>query len=255
VQAPRFPTGGTRERTKLCLPWTRPASCGNGSAEAPNIYDLAIEAVSRRQLERAEDNRALRWNLHAWEDPRLPASIARPVWVSAAHPWVLKASASALSIDRDCLDIAELAEFAKIIHSAGAQRLLLSDGYHCIRLDVSGASLEASPVQLSYALSGIRDLRRPLIVLQRLRSFVISGCFRSGVFTRFKPSPRIVRLLRAFDALRAGASHADIAEVLVTSDLHRRCWRIHSPSVRSQAQRLAHAARRMAAGKFWQLLE
>jgi hypothetical protein len=47
----------------------------------------------------------------------------------------------------------------------------------------------------------------------------------------------------------------DIAQLLLRHSLERSRWRIHSPSIRSQAQRLVAAAGQMSAGGFWRLLE
>ena len=233
------------ERTALAWEWLR---------RQPKFQVAALHAVERGRCGNWEERNALAWNLHAFEDPRVPAPLARPVWAWPACNWVVKAFARPCLPDEDCIDVERLQDFSTIVRSQDADRLLLSDGYQSIRIDVHGARLGQGPVLLTFQLQGSLGMDRSLIVLQRLRALCINGCFRSPPSPQFRRAGRMVLLLRAFDALRAGASQADIAATLLRSGLERRCWRTHSSSVRSQAQRLSRAARRMAADGFWQLL-
>jgi hypothetical protein len=194
------------------------------------------------------------WHLHAFEDPRLCSIDARPVWAASAHLWVVKAFARRSRFDGDCIALEQLGQLGKLVHSSKSQHLLLSDGFRGIRLDVRGAALAAGPARLSFEIGGIEGLDRPLLVLRRLRCLLGKGRFCSSLHPQFRQAQRQVKLLRTFDALQAGASHADIASILA-GKLERRRWRIHSPSLRSQAQRLARTARRLADGGFWNLLE
>lgn len=202
-----------------------------------------------------EEERALAWNLHGFEDPHLAAPEARPVWAAAAHPWVVKATARSSSAEQDVLDLERLGALATIVTSRESERLLLSDGYRSIRLDLHGSGIARSPVQLSYELAGIEGLERPLLILRRLRALAISGRFRASLHPRFSRAQRLVQLLRAHDALRSGANQAEIAQVLLRPSLERTRWRIHSPSIRSRAQRLVGLAKQMERGGFWRLLD
>jgi len=196
------------------------------------------------------------WGLHRFEDPAEPFPIARPVWTSERHDWVVTAQAHrAGDQDRDVLDLARLGRFAKSIDDEGVARLLLSDGYRSIRLDISGAPPASGRLALSYSIYGIRRLLKPLTVLGRLRSLAMTGRFAQSLYPSAQRSRRLVLLLRAFDALEAGATHADLAYMLLAGNFERESWRIRSPSLRSRAQRLAREARRMAAGGFWTLLQ
>ena len=218
-------------------------------------------AAARQALDRAasgeglEDRRALAWNLHAFEHPDLPAPEARPMWTAAAHPWVVRAAAEPAAPGEDALDLEQLGPLPSLVRSANRARLLLSDGYRSVRLDLRGRAIGRSPVRLSYELTGIDALERPLLVLRRLRAIAIGGRFRLSLHPRVRRAHRLVQLLRTHDALRMGASQADIAQMLLRPGLERSRWRVHSPSIRSQAQRLAGAARRMREGAFWHLLE
>lgn len=219
------------------------------------------ERAARHALDRCwsshpvEEERALAWNLHAFEDPDLAAPEARPVWAAVAHPWVVQATAQPSSAEEDVLDLERLGALATIVTSTGWERLLLSDGCRSIRLDLRGSRIARLPVQLSYELAGIERLERPLLILRRLRALAISGRFRASLYPRFCRAQRLVQLLRAHDALRSGANQAEIAQVLLRLSLERTRWRIHSPSIRSRAQRLVALAKQMERGGFWRLLD
>jgi hypothetical protein len=216
----------------------------------------AHRAINRGQVaEEIEDEAALAWNLHAFENPDLAAPGARPVWTAAGHPWVVQATARASRADEDGIDLEQLGPLATLVRSTGMQRLLLSDGYRSIRLDLIGSDIGRRPLRLSYELAGIEALERPLLVLRRLRALAISGRFRPSLHPRVRRAHRLIQLLRTHDAFQAGATQADIAQVLLRSGLERSRWRIHSPSIRSQAQRMVVAARQMSNGAFWRLLE
>lgn len=218
--------------------------------------EQALEAIDGDSLSVCtEDDRARPWHLHRFEDPRLPAPDARPIWTASRHPWVIGAFAERSTPDPDSFALNQFADFARMVVLSGGQRLLLSDGYRSIRLDVTGVPLECSAVRLSFELAGIRSLERPLLVLRRLRSLALRGRFSVSLHSRVPQARRLVALLRTFDALQAGASHADIAARILSTNLERQAWRVHSPSLRSRAQRLAQGARRMAEAEFWRLLE
>ena len=235
------------ERSGFAWEWLR---------RQPEYGAAALRAPGRGEIgQRLENISALAWNLHAFEDPDLAAPEARPVWVAAAHPSVVRATAHRSSTDEDALDLERLGTLATLVRSRDEERLLLSDGYRSIRLDLRGSGIGCSPVRLSYELAGIEALERPLLVLRRLRALATSGRFRPSLHPRVRRAHRLVQLLRAHDALGAGASQSDIAQVLLRPGLEHSRWRIHSPSIRSQAQRLVGAARRMREGAFWRLLD
>jgi hypothetical protein len=223
----------------------------------PDFRDAALRAIARRGagFPGEEDEGALRWHLHAFEDPMLAAPAARPVWTAARSAWVVDAYAERAGTPEDCLDLGSLAQFATLISGTERQRLLLSDGYRSIRLDVEGASLAAGPVGVEFRLRGVRRLDRALMVLRRLRSVTERRRFLLSLYPPVQRANRLIALLRTHDAREAGASQADIAEVLLCSRFQRSRWRTNWPTVRSQVQRLVRSARRMADGAFWKLLE
>lgn len=235
------------ERSGFAWEWLR---------RQPEFREEALSAIAHGSISaRTREDRALEWRLHAFEDPRLQAPNARPIWAASGHNWVIGATAERSAPGEDSFALDQFASLARIVVSDGAQRLLLSDGYRSIRVDVTGAPLTSSPVRLSFELAGIRSLERPLLVLRRLRSLALRGRFAASLHPPVAQARRLVTSLRAFDALQAGASHSDIAAGILSSNLDRRRWRVHSPSLRLRAQRLAQGARRMADGQFWHLLD
>jgi hypothetical protein len=235
------------ERAGLAWEWLRRQHTYAAAARAARHVQSGASGL--------EDRRALAWNLHAFENPDRAAPDARPIWAAAAHPWTVRAHATGSRLDGDAFQLDRLSRYATLVSSGAWQRLLLSDGFRSIRIDLRGADVRASAVRLTFELTGIDGLKRPLLVLQRLRALVMNGRFRTSLHPRFQKAARLILLLRAHDALRCGASQADIAQLLLRPALERARWRIHSPSIRSQAQRLVGAARRMSEGAFWQLLD
>lgn len=57
-------------------------------------------------------------------------------------------------------------------------------------------------------------------------------------------------MLRAHDALAAGASQREIAAVLLDEEALAPRWRVEAPSLRSKVQRLVRSARAMADGGY-----
>lgn len=220
-----------------------------------DFREAAFERLNRAPSSRLlDDPEALRWNLHRFEDPRLAASLARPVWRREAHPWVLLAVAHPSGDVDDRFDLSRLDRFAKLLVSPLGERLLLSDGSRSIRLDLEGASLSCGSARLSFMLSGLATLGPLLVVLGRLRSLVLSNRFVPSLYPPFARTSRLILLLRTCDAIAAGASQADVAEHLLRGQFERSRWRIHSPSVRSQAQRLVKSAIEMSRSGLWGLL-
>jgi hypothetical protein len=216
-------------------------------------YQIAARGAHMRSVAGIDENSPKHWNLHRFEDPALSYPEARPLWTGPTYPWVAKAQACSGGHPAQALDLPSLAPSIKSIRNGKWTHLLLSDGHRSIRLDVRGLP-EARPVILEFHLKGLGALDHQLVVLQRLRSLAISGRFAGSLYPPVSAAARLILQLRAFDALQQGASQRDLAHVLLPASFGLPGWRIRSPSVRSQAQRLAKAARRMAAGNYWRLL-
>lgn len=201
-----------------------------------------------------EQPRALAFGLHVFEDPNLAVPEARPIWSSVRFPFVLKAKAASWVADGDGLMIERFSNLATLSCAPDGERLLLSDGFHSIRMDVEGASLLSGPVILRYDLQGFAALDGPLLALRRLRALAVTGRFSRSLHQSEPRARRHILLLRTHDALATGANQREIAAELLGGGAANERWRLHAASLRSQAQRLVHGARRMEKGGFWELL-
>ena len=194
------------------------------------------------------------WGLHAFEDPRLTAPDARPVWCADVHPYVL-AVRSAPSGDEDVFDLERFAAISRLVVAADArEHLLISDGLRAIRIDVLEGSLRDGRVRLHYLLAGFASAERPLLTLRRLMTLWRKGRFSAGLHPAEPRAGRSVLMLRAYDALARGASQREIAAELLSGEAEEGRWRVKASTVRSQVQRLVRGARAMAAGGYLTLL-
>lgn len=209
----------------------------------------AAQALQRR------DPRAWKWGLHAFEHPDLAAPRARPVWRRDFSPFVLAAEARPPGAAGDRFDLAEFSALATLVVAAeGAEHLLLSDGARSVRVDVTGGAARAGPVTFGYRLEGFESLEPPLLTLRRLLVLARTGRFSAALHPLDARACRWVALLRATDALAAGADQREIAEHLLGREAAEPRWRIEAPTLRSRAQRLVRQARAMAAGGYLRLL-
>lgn len=195
-----------------------------------------------------------KWGLHAFELPDLAAPVARPVWRSDVHPYVLEADALRAADASDSFDLTRLAEISTIVGDGGQEHLLVSDGLRAIRVDLLSGSVRRGPVRLHYRLAGLASVERPLLTLRRLLALWRTGRFSAQLHPVGARAARFVLMLRAHDALAAGATQREIAAVLLSAEAGEARWRVRAPTVRSRVQRLVRSARIMAAGGFLALL-
>jgi hypothetical protein len=225
--------------------------------------DPAYRAAASRALSAphsqagpAEFEAARRWGLHAFEDPDRAAPLARPVWHMEACPAVLTAEARRAGGAEDQFEIERLGDLAgEVLRIGRAQHVLLSDGLHNIRLDITGDPLDRGPVSLAYRLHGIAGAERPLETLRRFLSLYRTGGFNRLLHPLERRAPRWVLMLRAHDALEAGARQREIAANLLGAEASQPGWRHEVPGARSQVQRLGRAANTLAAGGYRRFLE
>ena len=195
-----------------------------------------------------------RWGLHAFEQPHLTAPDARPVWCADVHPYVLAAHA-APSDGEDAVDLQYFGAISILVTAANnREHLLISDGLRAIRIDVLTGTVAGGPAELRYRLTGLASAERPLLTLRRLLALWRTDRFCRSLHPNETRAKRWLLMLRAHDALTAGANQREIAAVLLRPEAGQPCWRSHSPSVRSQVQRLVQAARLMAGGGFRKML-
>lgn len=203
-----------------------------------------------------EDLRAARWGLHAFEHPDRAAPEARPLWRRKVHPFVLSARAVGGGAAEDRFDLrAFTGLWTMVLGDGGAQHLLISDGIRSVRLDLMSGPLLSGPVTLDYVIGGFASAEPPVLVLRRLLALVRTGRFGRGLHPPDVRAARRVLLLRANDALAAGASQRELAEHLLGLEAGAKRWRIAAPTLRSSVQRLARGARLLAKGGYLELLK
>jgi hypothetical protein len=209
---------------------------------------------SYRSAVRGSAADAAKFGLVAFEPAELAVPNARPIWRSDAHPFVLPVNPIHLEPARECFDPQHLNGIERVVACNGEEHLLLSDGLHSIRLDAPAGTFGRGPVALSYSVDSIALAEPQVLTLRRFLAL-----YKSGRFSRVlhRPEPRARRwvlMLRAWDAILAGADQRHIAEALLSRSAGEPCWRSREPSVRSQAQRLVRSARAFGAGEFRLLL-
>jgi hypothetical protein len=110
------------------------------------------------------------------------------------------------------------------------------------------------PVKLSFLLTGLDGLEGRILVLKRFLALWRTGSFRRSLHPPPVQAARWVTMLRAHDALVAGASQREIAARLLSPEASEPLWRIAAPSLRSRVQRLVRSARSMAGDGYRELL-
>lgn len=201
-----------------------------------------------------EDAGAAVFGLHMFEAPDRPASAARPVWRAADHAPVLLADAAAGGVAADRFNLDALPRLWSVVRGRSGEHVLLSDGCRSIRLDICKGSVLGGPVLLRYRLSGLCAAEKPLLVLRRLLCLCRNGAFCSGLHPREAKASRMVTVLRTHDALTAGADQREMAALLLSHEAASARWRVRTPSLRSQVQRLVRTARGMSQGAWRDLL-
>ncbi|TMJ13375.1 MAG: DUF2285 domain-containing protein [Alphaproteobacteria bacterium] len=220
----------------------------------PRYRCEALEALDGSEAATAEE-RAAAWGLHLFEDPRLAAPLARPIWRADHYPLVLEAKARAGAGADDLFDVQRFDGLARHVRSAsGSEHLLLSDGIFDIRIDIVSGSLLEGPVKLCYRLGGLRSAEAPAAVLMRLLALGRTGSFARQLQPPVARMHRFLLELRVQDAIVAGADQREIAAALVSSEAAAPKWRIEAPTARSRVQRLVRRARQMQKGGYRRLL-
>ena len=194
------------------------------------------------------------FGLVAFEPPRLGVPHARPIWNAHAHPFVLAAERSRTICPNDLFDLARMNGFSRIIADDSGEHLLLCDGFRSIRLDGPAGLFSEGAVGLRYMIGGLSAAEAPLSTLRRFLALCRTGLFSRDLHRAEQRARRWILMLRAWDALIAGASQREIAEMVFSRSVAGARWRIREPSVRSRAQRLVRSARDFAEGGYRELL-
>lgn len=194
------------------------------------------------------------WGLHAFVPPSASALEARPIWSAEVHPFVLGVQACP-STGEDVFNLERFSAISTLKTDAdNREHLLISDGLCAVRIDVLAGTIAGGRAVLRYQLAGLALAERPLLTLRRLLALWRTGRFCRSLHPCEARAKRWLLMLRAHDALAAGANQRAIAAELLASSAARERWRVDAPSLRSQVQRLVRGARRMTGGGFWELL-
>ena len=234
------------DRSFLAWEWLRRNPGYRAAAER------AFQAGSGDQVESREPPG--RWGLHAFEPPGAAVPAARPIWSADVDPFVLGVEAVP-STGNDAFDLERFDAVSTLVSAAdGREHLLMSDGLRAIRIDVAAGTIADRSAELRFRLHGLASAERPLLTLRRLLALCRTGRFCRSLHAPEARARRWVLMLRARDALAAGAGQREIAAVLLSDEAGQPRWRTQSPSLRSQAQRLVRGARHMASGGYLGLL-
>lgn len=136
----------------------------------------------------------------------------------------------------------------------GIEHAVLSNGHQRIRLDVTGRISGQEAVNLRFDMGGMASAAARVLPLRRLIALHQRGRFGAMLFPTEPHMPRWITVLRARDAMLAGASQRDIALVLFGEDQVMRQWREGEGALRARVRRLVNEATRMATGGWRSLM-
>lgn len=189
------------------------------------------------------------------EQPEVEAPDARIIWRADLDPGALRVLAVPAEAGHpDAIDTATLAPWLSIVRDASGEHAVLSDGWHHIRIDIAQGSLAAGgPVELHYDLHGIASAQSKVLPLRRLLDLCRHGRFSHALYPPDRRLDRMIQALRVHDAVAAGASQREIAQVLFGAAADHASGR-RSDSLRSRVRRLVADARVLARGGYRALM-
>lgn len=166
------------------------------------------------------------------------------------------AAVPALERGEDALLLSDIEPWLTIATDhRGVEHVLLSDGWHHIRLDIEEGRLSGHhAVRLEYRLAGLASADAMLCPLRRFLGLCRQRRFVPALFPTDPRVARGLEALRISDALEHGASQRDIAVALVGEERVEREWAGVSDALRSRVRRLIRHAREMAGGGYRSLL-
>jgi len=157
--------------------------------------------------------------------------------------------------DADIFDLARFWSLATIVvHPEGGERVVLSDGYCRVRIDVICGTLREGPVSLRYELRGLAGVEAKILTLRRLLALCRFGRFAHNLHPQERLAPRWVAALRVHDGVGQGASQREIAAVLYGEKSAVLGRNNGSDFLRLRVQRLVKTGRYMVSGGYLTLL-
>ncbi len=190
------------------------------------------------------------------EQPDRPADEALLFWLASWEPAQVEVSARPVAADHpDATDFKTLPVRAAIlIDEAGCEHWSARWGGARLSLRVGQGTLLAGPVLLDYHLPGLARFEVQLATLGtlvRLTAGLPSPPPDSRAGLRME---RWHAAICAYDLIRSGASHRDIAVALYGQALVESDWRREGDYLRTRIQRLVRDAHHMVAGGYRNLL-
>jgi hypothetical protein len=120
--------------------------------------------------------------------------------------------------------------------------VLIADGVRRLRLALRGASPADGPVRLRYDLEGFHGLDRGVLTLRRLLALWRRGRLPNALFPPDRHAARLAAALWAADGRGAGATHREIAHVVLGERLFT--GEVNFESLRKRVARLIRLAER-----------
>lgn len=185
------------------------------------------------------------------EQPEVEAPDARIIWRADLDPGALSVLAVPAEAGHpDAIDASALTPWLTVVRDANGEHAVLSDGWHHIRIDIALGSLAAGgPVVLHYDLHGIASAQSKILPLRRLLDLCRHRRFSHALYPPDRRLDRLIQALRVHDAVTAGASQREIAQVLFGPAVDDASGR-RSDSLRSRVRRLVADARVLARGGY-----
>lgn len=189
------------------------------------------------------------------EDPDLDAAAARIFWRADVDPWLVRVDALAAGRDpAGAIDARKMGVPCVVLVGPAGERMLWRDGARHLRLALREGSFLNGPVRLRYALEGLAGLDHQLLTLRRFVGLNRLGRLPAILYPKDRRADHWIRLIRVMDALAAGASQREIAEVLFGLARTRSDWRGRSDYLRLRVQRLVRTALQLRDGGYLELL-
>ena len=152
-------------------------------------------------------------------------------------------------------DFTQLAEFSTVVvQPDGHQHIVVTDGFNHQRIDVESGSLIDGPVRLCVVCTDHRHMKCSAVTMQRLTSVWQHGRFIPTYFPTDRRCARLIKALRTYDGLWAGASQRNIAVMLYGADNVTSDWDAASDFMRSGVRRIIATAKALAQGGYLTLI-
>lgn len=233
-----------------CVPdWRDPAAYHalRGCDASHHAWEWVRREPSYRAAYTLGDHqKAACFGLHRLEDPDLCAMTARPLWTEAADPFVITVHARPTS-DPGAFDIKHLGHAVQVhVDDSHGEHLIVGNGRRSLQLNLLSGTFRAGPVQLLWRIPHPADALPAIVSLRRLVIWHRTGRLVPIDHPSAARAARWSTLLRVQDALIAGASQREIAQILFGGHLIGHRWRVEAESYRLRIRRLVRSARQVA---------